>query len=234
MCGSVVEGVIHQMVQGIAPRCALPHIRAITPGRFLHVSAEVSRCGYTEGQNVPKGATHGFHCAYGLNKPKPMKKYIGGTSCGEIQGGRPAGAHIPPFSGGITTEASESHQSLFVDLYHMCGSVMKCVMVHYIARRCDLAHVRGITLITDSPKAVCSETLIFGRGRGLRKKYLSYCKSIGRHICKDVVHWSYLNNQYKKQKQKRKEKNARLHTAKANHTAKEASLPCKESFAVCT
>ena len=37
MCGSVVEGVIHKMVQGIAPRCDLPHIRAITLGRFLDV-----------------------------------------------------------------------------------------------------------------------------------------------------------------------------------------------------
>ena len=24
-----------------------------------------------------------FPCSYGLNKPKPMKKYIGGASCGE-------------------------------------------------------------------------------------------------------------------------------------------------------
>ena len=39
-------------------------------------------------------------------------------------------------------------------------------MVHYIARRCDLAHVRGITLIIDSVNAVCSETLIFGGGGG--------------------------------------------------------------------
>ena len=49
MCGSVVEGVINQMVQGIAPRCDLPHIRAITLGRFLDVLAEVSRARYTGG-----------------------------------------------------------------------------------------------------------------------------------------------------------------------------------------
>ena len=64
----------------------------------------------------------------------------------------------------MTAGAPESHKSLFVDLYHMCGSVMKCVMVHYLARRCDLAHFRGITLITDSANEVCSETLIFGGG----------------------------------------------------------------------
>ena len=49
MCGSVVEGVIHQMVQGIAPRYDLPHIRAITLGRFLDMLVEVSRAGYTGG-----------------------------------------------------------------------------------------------------------------------------------------------------------------------------------------
>ena len=49
MCGSVLEYVIHKMVQGIAPRCDLPNIRAITPGRFLDVLAEVSRAGYTGG-----------------------------------------------------------------------------------------------------------------------------------------------------------------------------------------
>ena len=37
MCESVVEGVIHKMVKGIAPRCDLPNIRAITHGRFLDV-----------------------------------------------------------------------------------------------------------------------------------------------------------------------------------------------------
>ena len=47
MCGSVVEGVIQQMVQGIAPGYDLPHIRAIALGRFLDVLAEVSRAGYT-------------------------------------------------------------------------------------------------------------------------------------------------------------------------------------------
>ena len=147
MCGSVVERVIHQMVQGIAPRCALPHIRAITHGRFLDVQGEVSRVGYTGGQNVPKGATHGFNFVYGLNKHKPMKKHIGGTSRGEIQGGRPSGHTDRRFPGEITAGAPESHKSLFGDLYRMCGSVMKCVMVHYIARRGDLAHLRGITLI---------------------------------------------------------------------------------------
>jgi hypothetical protein len=35
MCKSVVEVVIHQMVQDIAPRCDLPHIRGITLSRFL-------------------------------------------------------------------------------------------------------------------------------------------------------------------------------------------------------
>ena len=35
MCGSVVEGVINQMVQCIPPRCDLPHIRLITLSRFL-------------------------------------------------------------------------------------------------------------------------------------------------------------------------------------------------------
>ena len=49
---------------------------------------------------MPKGATPSFTCVYGLNKPKPMKKYIGGTSCGEIKVGRPPGAHRPPFSEG--------------------------------------------------------------------------------------------------------------------------------------
>ena len=49
MCGSVVEGVIHQMVQVIASRCDLPHIRVITLGRFVDVLAEVSRCGYIGG-----------------------------------------------------------------------------------------------------------------------------------------------------------------------------------------
>ena len=72
---------------------------------------------------MPKGATPGFPCVHGLNKPKPMKKYIGGTSRGEIYGGRPAGAHIPPFSGGMTAGAPESHQNLHVDL----GYVWKCV-----------------------------------------------------------------------------------------------------------
>ena len=84
MCESVLEGVIHQIVQGIAPRCDLPHIRAITLGRFLDVYGEVSRCGYTGGYNVPKGTKPGFPCVYGLNKPKPMKNYVGGTSRGEI------------------------------------------------------------------------------------------------------------------------------------------------------
>ena len=49
---------------------------------------------------MPNGAKPGFPYVYGLNKPKPMKKYIGGTSRGKIYGGRPAGAHRPPFSGG--------------------------------------------------------------------------------------------------------------------------------------
>ena len=37
MFETVVEGVIHKMVQCIAPRCDLPNIRAITHGRFLDV-----------------------------------------------------------------------------------------------------------------------------------------------------------------------------------------------------
>ena len=49
MCESVLEGVIHQMVQGIAPRCDLPHVRAITLRRFQDVLAEVSRCDYIGG-----------------------------------------------------------------------------------------------------------------------------------------------------------------------------------------
>ena len=40
---------VHQMVQDIAPRCFLSHIRARTLGRFLDVLAEVSRAGYTGG-----------------------------------------------------------------------------------------------------------------------------------------------------------------------------------------
>ena len=60
MCGSVLEGVIHQMVQGIAPRCDLPHFLPITLRRFLDVWAEVSRCGYAGGLNVPKGTKPGF------------------------------------------------------------------------------------------------------------------------------------------------------------------------------
>jgi hypothetical protein len=35
MCESVLEGVIHQMVQGIAPMCEIPLFRVITLGRFL-------------------------------------------------------------------------------------------------------------------------------------------------------------------------------------------------------
>ena len=49
MCGSVLEGVIHLMVQDIAPRGDLPHIRAITLRKFVNVEAELSRCGYTGG-----------------------------------------------------------------------------------------------------------------------------------------------------------------------------------------
>ena len=37
MCESVVEGVIHKMMKGIAPGCDLPNIRVITHGRFLDV-----------------------------------------------------------------------------------------------------------------------------------------------------------------------------------------------------
>ena len=33
----MVEGVIHKMVKGIAPRCDLPNIRAIIDGRFMDV-----------------------------------------------------------------------------------------------------------------------------------------------------------------------------------------------------
>ena len=38
----------------------------------------------TGGYHVPKGPKIGFPCVYVLNKPKTMKKYIGGTSRGEI------------------------------------------------------------------------------------------------------------------------------------------------------
>ena len=60
----------------------------------------------------------------------------------------------------MTAGAPECHQILHVDLGYMCGSVVKGVMVHYIPRRCDLAHVRAITLIADSPNTVLLETLI--------------------------------------------------------------------------
>ena len=61
MCGSVLEGVIHQIVQGIAPRFDLPHIRAITLSRFLDVLVEIFRCGYIGGYNVPHGTNLVFH-----------------------------------------------------------------------------------------------------------------------------------------------------------------------------
>ena len=64
----------------------------------------------------------------------------------------------------------------------MCGIVVEGVMVHYIARRCDLAHVRAITLIADSPDAVCPETLICVLGGDEDVQYLSYFKSMGIHI----------------------------------------------------
>ena len=38
------NGALH-----IARRCDLPHIRAITHGRFVDVQGEVSRAGYTGG-----------------------------------------------------------------------------------------------------------------------------------------------------------------------------------------
>ena len=67
----------------------------------------------------------------------------------------------------------------------MCGSVVKGVMVHYTPRRCDLAHVRAITLIADSPNTVLLETLICaGEGGYEDVEYLSYCKSMGIHIVK--------------------------------------------------
>ena len=36
-CFSVLEVVIHQIVEAMDPRCDLPHLRAITLGRFLDV-----------------------------------------------------------------------------------------------------------------------------------------------------------------------------------------------------
>ena len=72
----------------------------------------------------------------------------------------------------MTARALESHKTLFVDLYHMCGSVMKCVMVHYIARRCDIAHVRGITLIYNRfpEQGLLRNPNIWGGGEGVEDR----------------------------------------------------------------
>ena len=61
---------------------------------------------------MQKGATHGFTFVYGLNKHKPMKNYIGGTSREEIKVGRPVGAHIPPFSGGNDSRSTGMQPNL--------------------------------------------------------------------------------------------------------------------------
>ena len=75
---------------------------------------------------MPKGSTYGFHCVYGLNKPKPMTNYIDGTSCGEIQGVDPPGYTYRRFPGGMTAGAPESNQILHVDLEYVWKCVGRC------------------------------------------------------------------------------------------------------------
>ena len=63
---------------------------------------------------MPKGPTPGFPCVYGLNKPKPMKKYIGGTSRGKSRGVDPLEPTDRRFRGGGGREGPPEH--LHVDL----------------------------------------------------------------------------------------------------------------------
>ena len=61
MCVSVLEGVIHQMVQDMASRCDLPQVRAITLGRFLDVLVKCPVAGIPEArmcQRVPHLVFH--------------------------------------------------------------------------------------------------------------------------------------------------------------------------------
>ena len=61
MCGSVLEGVIHQMVQGIAPRCDLSHIRAITLRKFLDVWWKCPAVGIPEARMCQRVQNLVFH-----------------------------------------------------------------------------------------------------------------------------------------------------------------------------
>ena len=71
---------------------------------------------------MPHGPKPGFTCVYVLKKPKPMKKFICGTSRGEIYGVDPPSPTDRCFLGGMTAGATESYQNLHVDL----GYAWKC------------------------------------------------------------------------------------------------------------
>ena len=74
---------------------------------------------------MPKYPKIVFPRVYVLNKPKTMKKYIGGPSRGEIYGGRPAGAHIPLFWG---EEGENDRRSTGTPPNLACGPMI-CVKV---------------------------------------------------------------------------------------------------------
>src|SRR3954467_2525164 len=116
MCFSVLEVVIHQMVKGMAPRCELPHIRAIPLERLLDVKGELSRCGTTGGYNVTKGATTGFQCVHALKNPKTMKSTWVEPRSKKSRGLDHPGPIDSRSEGGITPGAPECHQNFQVDL----------------------------------------------------------------------------------------------------------------------
>ena len=121
MCPSVVEG---PKTQCLAPRCDLLHMHLITLSKKSWTCRwNGPAAGYTGGYNVLQGPNLGFPCSYVLYKPKQMKKYIVGTSCGESYRGKPPGPPRLGFRWRKTVGAPESHKNLHMDVEYVskCG-----------------------------------------------------------------------------------------------------------------